>query len=221
MYPFTKHQSTDMPPGGGPVEPQLDETSRALLVAAHRLLSEQGSQALTVRRIATEAGMSTMNVYSRFGGKDGVVDMLYIDGFERLFAAINAVETTDDVPADLVRVAHVYRDFALENPTYYGVMFRNSIENFTPSDRATGISLGGFSVFAERLRHGQTIGQIASGAGRSAPEIAAFLWATCHGMVSLELVGAASEVLSWSSIFDAGFRTAIAGLDPTVALAID
>ena len=204
------------------MDPQLDETSRALLIAAHRLLAGHGSQALTVRRIATEAGMSTMNVYSRFGGKDGVVDMLYIDGFERLFDAINSVEVTDDVPADLVRVAHVYRDFALENPTYYGVMFRNSIENFTPSDRATEISLGGLGVFAERLRHGQALGQIAGGGtGRSAHEIAAFLWATCHGMVSLELVGAATEVLSWSSIFDAGIRTAVAGLDPTVAHVTD
>ena len=47
-----------------------DDTSRALLAAAHRLLAEDGPEALTVRRIANEAGMSTMNVYSRFGGKD-------------------------------------------------------------------------------------------------------------------------------------------------------
>ena len=60
-----------------------DQTSRALLDAAHRLLADHGSEALTVRRIATEAGMSTMNVYSRFGGKDGVIDELFIDGFER------------------------------------------------------------------------------------------------------------------------------------------
>ena len=37
-----------------------------------------------MRRIAAAAGMSTMNVYSRFGGKDGVLDELFIDGFRRL-----------------------------------------------------------------------------------------------------------------------------------------
>ena len=61
-----------------------DETSDALLAAAHHLLSTVGAEALTVRRIANEAGMSTMNVYSRFGGKDGVIDELYADGYRRL-----------------------------------------------------------------------------------------------------------------------------------------
>ena len=37
-----------------------DGTSEALLTAAHRLLAEDGPVALTVRRIAGEAGMSTM-----------------------------------------------------------------------------------------------------------------------------------------------------------------
>ena len=46
----------------------------------------EGPGALTVRRIAAAAGMSTMNVYSRFGGKDGVLDELFVDGFRRLGA---------------------------------------------------------------------------------------------------------------------------------------
>ena len=74
-----------------------DGTSEALLTAAHRLLAEDGPEALTVRRIAGEAGMSTMNVYSRFGGKDGVIDELYADGYRRLVADIDAVPSTDDV----------------------------------------------------------------------------------------------------------------------------
>src|SRR6187455_1197704 len=86
-----------------------DGTSEALLTAAHRLLAEDGPEALTVRRIAGEAGMSTMNVYSRFGGKDGVIDELYADGYRRLVAEIDSVPETDDVPADLMMVAHTYR----------------------------------------------------------------------------------------------------------------
>ena len=64
------------------------------------VLAGSGPDALTVRRIATEASMSTMNVYSRFGGKDGVIDELYSDGFRRLVTAIDAVPTTDDVPGE-------------------------------------------------------------------------------------------------------------------------
>lgn len=193
-----------------------DDTSRALLEAAHRLLTEQGSDALTVRRIATEAGMSTMNVYSRFGGKDGVIDELFIDGFSRLFEAINSVPETDDVRADLVELARVYRQFAIDNPTYYKVMFRSAIHDFTPSQRATELSLSGLASFVQRIDGGQRRGQLRAGDGYPAHEVAAWLWASCHGLVSLELFGIGDEMVDWSSVFTIGIRTAVEGLRPAV-----
>ena len=199
------------------MQQQHDETSRALLEAAHRLLAEQGSEALTVRRIATEAGMSTMNVYSRFGGKDGVVDELYRSGFERLFTAINAVPVTEDFEGDLMRMAHAYRQFALDNPTYYHVMFRSAIHDFTPSDEATEVALGGLQVFIQRIAAGQERGVVRDDPDYPPTDIAAWLWASCHGLVSLELFAIAEERVDWESVFDNGMRTAIAGLRPTAA----
>ena len=73
-----------------------DETRATLLDAARTLLEADGPAALTVRRIAAEAGMSTMNVYSRFGGKDGVVDELYCEGFHRLRAYLAKHSKSDD-----------------------------------------------------------------------------------------------------------------------------
>jgi AcrR family transcriptional regulator len=192
-----------------------DETSQALLEAAHRLLAEHGSEALTVRRIATEAGMSTMNVYSRFGGKDGVIDELYVDGFVRLFGEINAVPVTDDFAADLLTMAHAYRRFALANPTYYKIMFRSAIQEFVPSAQATELALEGLQTFVGRIVTGQQRGQIQAHA--PATEVAAWLWATCHGVVSLELFDVATELISWESVFEHGMRTAIDGLHPSIS----
>src|SRR5215213_5805048 len=73
-----------------------DETREALLAAAHDLLAREGAAALTVRRIAAAAGVSTMNVYSRFGGKDGVLDALLIEGFEKLTEVINEAHASPD-----------------------------------------------------------------------------------------------------------------------------
>src|SRR4051794_4316776 len=72
------------------------DTREALLAAAHDLLATEGPGALTVRRIAAAAGMSTMNVYSRFGGKDGVLDELFVDGFRRLGETMRASPQSDD-----------------------------------------------------------------------------------------------------------------------------
>lgn len=199
------------------MQQQHDETSRALLEAAHRLLADHGSEALTVRRIATEAGMSTMNVYSRFGGKDGVVDELYTDGFNRLFAAINSVEPTTDFADDLMAMSRAYRQFALDHPTYYKVMFRAAIHDFTPSDGAVEMALAGLEVFVDRIRSGQELGTVRSDDSYPATEIAAWLWASCHGLVSLELFAVAEERVAWDSVFENGMRTAIDGLQPSIA----
>lgn len=194
-----------------------DETSRALLEAAHRLLEDHGSDALTVRRIATEAGMSTMNVYSRFGGKDGVIDVLYIDGFERLYATLADVPATDDALHDLYESARAYRHFAMANPTYYRIMFRSAIHEFSPSDEATEVAFSGLTVFVDRVVAGQQRGDLITGATYEPNEVAAWLWATCHGLVSLELNGVANERVSWASIFENGMRSVISGLNPTHA----
>jgi AcrR family transcriptional regulator len=193
----------------------LDDTSRALLDAAHRLLEDHGSDALTVRRIATEAGMSTMNVYSRFGGKDGVIDVLYIDGFKRLFAALDEVPATDDARHDLLESARAYRHFAIANPTYYRIMFRSAIHEFTPSEEATQLALSGLDVFVDRIVAGQQRGDLVAGPQHEAREVAAWLWATCHGLVSLELNGVANEHVSWPSIFENGMRSVIGSLHPS------
>lgn len=193
-----------------------DETSRALLEAAHRLLAEHGAEALTVRRIATSAGMSTMNVYSRFGGKDGVIDVLYIDGFRRLFAAVDAVPITDDTALDLMNVAQAYRQFALANPTYYRIMLRSAIHDFTPSEAASRMTIEGLQRFMERVRGGQARGDIVDASDFEPLEIGTWLWATCHGLVSLELESVGSGRLPWADVFDHGMWTAICGLHPSV-----
>lgn len=79
----------------------MADTRALLLSAASTLLADEGPEALTVRRIAATAGVSTMGVYSRFGGKDGVVDALFREGFDGLLAAMLEAPTTDDPLADL------------------------------------------------------------------------------------------------------------------------
>src|ERR1700750_1948078 len=75
---------------------RVDDTREALLAAAHDLLANEGPAALSVRRIAAAAGMSTMNLYSRFGGKDGVLDELFIDGFRRMSEEMGDAPVSDD-----------------------------------------------------------------------------------------------------------------------------
>jgi AcrR family transcriptional regulator len=156
-----------------------DETSEALVAAAHLLLADHGPEALTVRRIANAAGMSTMNVYSRFGGKDGVIDELYADGYRRLLAEVEAVPIGDDAADELYRIAITYRSWALHNPRYYAIMFRQAIPGFQPSPESVDSpgaaspswssgSRSGRSVATSPPSRGTTPPRSPSGCGRRA-----------------------------------------------------
>lgn len=195
-----------------------DATSAALITAAHAILETSGPEALTVRRIAAEAGMSTMNVYSRFDGKNGVIDELYADGFRRLAAKLEAVPSTGDAIDDILRVMSAYRQFAIDNPTYYRVMFRSAtLPSYQPSQAARDVAFTCLQSLIARVEQAQRAGQIAVVSEWSAQEIAAWLWATCHGLVSVEASDVAVPGVSWDGVFEHGARAALLGLHPAIA----
>jgi AcrR family transcriptional regulator len=163
----------------------LDEQGQALLDAASRLLSTEGPGALTVRRMATEAGCSTMGVYSRFGGKDGVIEELYKEGVARLFSGMDNDETEDPID-DLRRCERIYRTNALANGTHYMVVFAGAVPGFRPSDEAIGMALAAFDRLAARVRRAQDAGLLVD---EPTDKIAEVIWGTIHGHVMLELIG--------------------------------
>ena len=162
-----------------------DEQGRRILEAASELLSKEGASALSVRRIASAAGCSTMGLYSRFGGKDGVVDELYAEGFERLIDAMRANVPTNDALADLRGCAVCYRDSALANATHYMVMFGGAVPGFVPSDASHELAHDAFAGLVGQVAR-CTDAELLIG---QANEIAEVLWGSIHGLVMLELVG--------------------------------
>jgi len=170
---------------GDDMAPTRDEQGQRILEAASALLSNEGAAALSVRRIAAAAGCSTMGLYSRFGGKDGVVDELYAEGFERLIGAMKTSTPTDDPLADLRHGANCYRDTALANATHYMVMFGGAVPGFAPSDTSHDLAHRAFGGLVAKVQRCRDAGLITG----SAPEIAEILWGSIHGLVMLELVG--------------------------------
>ena len=188
---------------------QLDSVGSTLLKAASDLLATEGPAALTVRRIATAAGVSTMNVYSRFGGKDGVVEHLFIEGFRRLGEAMNSRQPTEDPLADLHACGLSYRQFAIEHQTLYSVMFDRVVPDFQPSLDAQVLAGSTLELLAKRLERAMTAGALQSA---DPLQTAALVWATCHGLVSLELKDAAPTAIAWSTVYDAAMRMITKGL---------
>ncbi len=158
---------------------------QVLLDAASQLLETEGPEALTMRRIAGAVGCSTSVLYSMFGGKAGVAEALWREGFERLHAALAAVE--DGEPLDrLAAMGQAYRRSALANRSYYGVMFARPIPGFDPSPEAYEASLRPLGLLTDVVA-----ACVDAGVFRlvDPAHAARVLWAASHGAVSLELAG--------------------------------
>jgi AcrR family transcriptional regulator len=185
-----------------------DEQGQRILEAASELLSTEGASALSVRRIAAAAGCSTMGLYSRFGGKDGVVDELYAEGFERLVDAMRSNQPTDDPLADLRRAANCYRDSAVANATHYMVMFGGAVPGFEPSDASHDLAHAAFDGLVAKVARCTDAGVLDG----SPDQIAELLWGAIHGLVMLEIVGINPLMSDPSSRFDRALDVLFRGL---------
>ncbi len=160
-----------------------------------QLLAEQGPEALQVRRIADAAGVSSMVVYSRFGGMPQLVGSVIEHGFEELGRRFLAVPATDDPIHDIFRLGLTYHRVASENPHLFDLMFGLS----TPGGyrqtarprRAPQPDLQG--PFDVAYRHMMGHAERAIATGRIRPDdperVAAELWSFVHGFVVLDLAG--------------------------------
>ncbi|WP_165795423.1 TetR/AcrR family transcriptional regulator [Deinococcus koreensis] len=173
----------------------------ALVGIARDLLNTEGLGRLSTRRIAQQAGTSTTAIYSLFGGKDGLMEALYLDGFDRLEAALRAVPTggTDPPLQRIVALNRQYRAFALQHPQDYAVMFERGIPGFQPTAAAQLRAWQSLQPLIQRIREAQASGALLH---HPCEDLAMKLWVATHGVVSLELAGYFPERLEAQAMHD-------------------
>jgi AcrR family transcriptional regulator len=179
-----------------------------LIDSARRLLEEEGLDAVTVRSVANGAGMSTMNVYSRFGGKDGLLDVLYREGFAALIDEIDEIDEPKLVD-HLRAVAMTYRRFALAHAARYELMFGGDVRGFRPSDASLDLARSLLTRVTNRISAAVEGGDVSIPGGHSPDVTASSLWALCHGTLLFEHGGVADSMLDWSAAYDTGVSALI------------
>jgi AcrR family transcriptional regulator len=182
----------------------------ALLEAAADILETDGPDGLSVRRIAAAAGVAPMGVYNHFESKSGIVEALFIQGFQRLSDALRAVADVQDPYEALREGGRRYRALALAHPMVYQLMFLKAVPGFEPSDHALVIAGGAFDHLVAAVQRAMVAGVIADG---PPTETAQLIWASIHGWVSLELMGI-GFVEDQAAGFDRVCKSLIAGLSP-------
>jgi len=158
----------------------------ALLAAAAEILETEGPDGLSVRRIAAAAHVAPMGVYNHFESKFGIIEALFIQGFERLGEAMAAIADIQDPHEALREGGRRYRALALAQPMVYQVMFLRAVPGFEPSTHALEVAARAFDSLVAAVQRAMAAGVVADA---SPTETAQLIWANIHGWVSLELLG--------------------------------
>jgi AcrR family transcriptional regulator len=157
-----------------------------LLQAASELLETEGPDALSVRRIAAAAGVAPMGVYNHFASKSGIIEALFIQGFERLGAAMVTLGDIADPLDALLEAGRRYRHLARAHPMAYRLMFAEAVPGFEPSEAALVAAAGAFDGLVASVRRAMQAGVLVDGD----PVLTAhMIWAAVHGWMALELSG--------------------------------
>lgn len=194
--------------------PQARALSREMLrrnavEAASQILMHEGAGALTVRRIAQELDCSTKVIYTLFGGKDGLANELYREGFVRLHAALGRVLRADEPASYLGRIGQAYWEFALANPSYYRVMFGGAIPDFTPDETSMSTMRASLAETVQVVRQYVDQGRIPNA---DPLLLTQSLWALVHGIVSLKLTNHFADPVYSRRLLDLSITALLAGL---------
>jgi len=157
----------------------------ALVDAALRQLAGKDADAISLRGLATQVGVSVAAVYRHFPSKEALLAEIATDGFVRLSALCKqALPRRGETGARerLQRLSDLYIEFALGSPAHFRLMFGHYRLNGFPALRAAADCSFGYVVDVAR--------GIAEEAGAQ-PEwvmpLANAAWSLVHGYVHLEM----------------------------------
>jgi len=167
-------------------EADVADFRERLCEAAERLFAEQGPDAVTMRQLAAELGVSPMTPYRYFQDKDDILAAVRANGFNRFADALEAARAkATGARAKGAAVGEAYVTFAFEHPQTYKLMFE--LDQPHEGDYPELVEAG---RRARETMTGYVKDQIAAGVFKGDPEtIGLMFWAATHGAVVLELAG--------------------------------
>jgi AcrR family transcriptional regulator len=143
-----------------------------------------------------------MAIYTHFGGMEELRREVRREGFARLRDHLAAVPETSDPLADLALLGWAYYSTASENPNLYRAMFLDG--PLDDDDLTTGAD---------------TFGQLVAGVTRCIQaghfcdadpvELATQLWASSHGLISLQFANLLSPEQTQAHLIEIGRRLII------------
>ena len=164
------------------------DLKNALINAGVEILSKEGIEGLSLRKVAQRAGVSHSAPYSHFPDKQSLIAAISTEGFNQLYDELDAVVSAHpkNPKRQLQQGALAYVQFALKHTDTFKIMFSGVLEKEKEYPAFVDISHKTFQRVVDVVRACQEARLL-----RSTPaEIMAMaIWGQVHGIISLALEG--------------------------------
>ncbi|MGH9211998.1 MAG: TetR/AcrR family transcriptional regulator [Acidimicrobiales bacterium] len=224
---------------------QRQATVAEIKTLARRQLAEAGPGALSLRAIARQMGTASSALYRYFASYDDLISALCIDAYNAVADALAEAcegQPADDPARQWWAICHAYRDWALDNPADFALIFGTPIPGYQAPPDVTGPAAGRFmavpaAVYATAvatgaadpnrtqvpptIQTGELLGHLLGDAASFPAQHAALLlnaWASLRGYLMGEIFGSLTQLIDdTDELFDAHVRTTMLGIgfDPT------
>jgi AcrR family transcriptional regulator len=168
-------------------EEAVGEFRERLIDAAERLFAQKGLEAVTLRQLAAEVGVSPMTPYRYFADKTAILAAVRARAFNRHAEALEAAWSAHqgDPIAASNAVGQAYVDFAFAHPEAYKLMFDLSQPDETDYPELMAAADRSRRTMTQHLE-----GLAAAGVFQGDPGLVGHMyWAALHGAIMLAFSG--------------------------------
>jgi AcrR family transcriptional regulator len=170
------------------------DLKNALIEAGAEILSKEGVSGLSLRKVASRAGVSHAAPYAHFTDKQALIAAISTEGYRRLYEKF--VRVVEHYPRDplrqFVEVAWTYVEFARSDPDYFKVTFSSVIEKEKDFSAFVEMTGKNFRLLVDIVEKCQMARVLKPG---PADMLAVSVWSLVHGFASLLIEGQISHTV--------------------------
>ena len=191
---------------------QKEEVRASIIKASWQLVTEEGWQALSIRKIAEAIEYSVPVIYDHFANKEAILLELTKQGFQILNKELlKAKKRSPEPEKQIEAMAYSYWEFAFEHKPYYQVMYGLGMPTCETVNQIAELST--FTELVLEPIHALI-------AASKNPTAQAFLklhtfWSMLHGLISINMMGNDNNKESLNQLvlqdFISGFISGIKG----------
>ena len=184
---------------------------RVLLKTAAEMIDEEGVDAISMRKLATRAGVSRTAAYHYFPNKQEMLCALAMDGFQRQMEAMDIASKAGGLREQLSRFLRSYVEFSAENPEYYELMLGGNLwRTGQASDELRQVGDIAFRNLRKQVAKWQEYGFIDPDVDNL--RITQVVWCSAHGISRFMIFGVYVHQTTLDAICDATVDALVDGL---------